>query len=480
MNESRNSVAGTMSVVAVSQAVSLVVNLALAVVLSRWLEPAGRGAFVLANLIAQTVTIVLAFGLPVSGTTFMLRRDYPVQRVFSNALTLSLARSVLSGLVVGLVWLVWSKFRALGLPVFFLVWGICAIETLYLLARGLLFSTGQVGRWALTDIGVNFMLVLLAAGSWLAGQPGAASYALLLYVAARLAGIVYALHAGRKFARFRPGFDREMFTALFRFGFRNFLSDVVWTFGPRMDMYVVGGALSTASLGIYSIATGLADRMTTVMLTIPTGLYRFQATAENDDRRVERLTLRALRLSLAAGVLMSFAMVLLARFAIPLLFGSEYSSAALPLGILTIGATLGISFHIFRGFLTGYRMKPEISAVFGLALVVACTAANVLLVPRFGIVGAAFASLAGTLAVFLPFAGYFRRASGATWTEMLVLNRDDLLVVRRAIRGLTERIAQGAGPGPRTPDPKPETLRSGPEARVPDLRLRASLPDNGV
>ena len=161
-----------MSVVAASQACSLVVNLALAVVLSRWLEPAGRGAFVLANLIAQTVTIILAFGLPVSGTTFMLRREYPVQKVFSNALTLSLARSALSGLVVGLVWLLWAKFRSLGLPVFFLVWGICALETLYLLARGLLFSTGQITRWASVDIGVNLLLVLLAAGSWLVGRPG--------------------------------------------------------------------------------------------------------------------------------------------------------------------------------------------------------------------------------------------------------------------------------------------------------------------
>jgi len=444
LSRDRGSVAGTMSVVAASQACSLVVNLALAVVLSRWLEPAGRGAFVLANLVAQTVTIILAFGLPVSGTTFMLRREYPVQKVFSNALTLALARSALSGLAVGLVWLLWAKFRSLGLPVFFLVWGICALETLYLLARGLLFSTGQMVRWASADIGVNLLLVLLAAGSWLAGRPGAVAYALLLYVATRVAGVAYALRAGRRSVRFRAEFDRPMISALLRFGFRNFLSDMVWGFGPRMDMYVVGGALSTASLGIYSIAAGMADKMTTVMLTIPTGLYRFQATAENDSRRVERLTLRALRLSLAAGVLMSLAMAMLARFAIPLLFGSEYSSAALPLGILTIGATIGISFHIFRGFLTGYKMRPEVSAVFGVALVVINTAANLLLVPRFGIGGAAGASLAGTLVVFLPFALYFRRVSGATWKEMLLLNREDVAVVRRASRDLLSRIRRVA------------------------------------
>jgi O-antigen/teichoic acid export membrane protein len=468
-----------MSVVAVSQACSLVVSLALAVVLARWLEPAGRGAFVLANLVAQTVTIILAFGLPVSGTTFMLRGEYPVQKVFSNALSLSLARSALSGLAVGLVWLFWAKFRALGLPVFFLVWGICALETLYLLARGLLFSTGQIARWAAVDIGVSLLLVLLAAGSWLAGRPGAASYALLLYVAARLTGIVYALHAGRRVVRFRLEFDRTVTSALFRFGFRNFLSDTVWTFGPRMDMYVVGGALSAASLGIYSIATGLADKMTTVMLTIPTGLYRFQATAQNENRRVERLTLRALRLSLAAGVLMSLAMALLARFAIPLLFGSEYSSAALPLGILTIGATVGISFHIFRGFLTGYRMKPEVSAVFGVALVVVSTAANLMLVPRFGIGGAAGASLAGTFVVFLPFALYFRRVSGATWSEMLLANREDVQVVRRAARDLLSRIRRGGNPKPETLNPEPETLGSESGTRVLDLEPRTSIPSHG-
>ncbi len=450
-----------MSAVGAAQVCSLGVSFLMAIVLARWLEPAGRGSFVLANLIATTVTTILAFGLPVSGTTFMLRREYPVQKVFSNTLTLALVRSAVSGAVVGLVWLIWAKFRALGLPVFLLVWAICAMETLYVLARGLLFSVGRMAQWAAADVGANLLLLMLMAGSWLVGKPGAVPYALFLYVLVRVAGIAYTLHAARRFVRFSLGYDRTVVRALLRFGSRNFLSDMVWTVGPRMDMYVVGGAMSAASLGIYSIATGLADRMTSVMTVVPTGLYRFQATSDNENRRVENLTVRALRLSLALGLVMSMGIVLVSRFAIPLFFGSEYASAALPLGILTIGATIGISFHIFRGFLTGYRMRPEVSAVFGVALVVVSTAANLLLVPRFGIAGAAGASLAATLAVFLPFALYFRRVSGATWSEMLLVNREDVQMVGQATRDLLLRIrrkmrSRAAGSPVELPNVKPQ------------------------
>jgi O-antigen/teichoic acid export membrane protein len=207
-----------------------------------------------------------------------------------------------------------------------------------------------------------------------------------------------------------------------------------------MDMYVVGGAMSAASLGIYSIATGLADRMTTVMTVVPTGLYRFQATSDNENRRVEKLTLRALRLSFALGLAISLAVVLVSRFAISLLFGKGYAMATIPLGILAVEATIGIGFYIFRGYLTGYRMKPEVSAVFGLVLVGLSTAASLILVRRLGITGAAIASLSGTVLVFLPFALYFRKTTGSSWRDMLLVTREDIGVVIAAARAVARRV----------------------------------------
>jgi O-antigen/teichoic acid export membrane protein len=430
------SVPETMGKVGLYQISSLALGFATAVTLSRWLAPAGRGDFILGTLIVQSLILLMDFGLPVSSTTFTLRRTYPVQTVFSNSLSLALFRVVAVGVAVALIWLTWPRFHALGVPALFLVWAVATSEVLMTLSRGLLFSVGLLRHWAVLDLACSAAFAVLMGLAWALRAPGSAVSALCGYCAVRAATLIWAARLVARVVRLRPAFEFDKVRALLKFGFRNLLNNLAWGLGPRIDSYVVGAFLLPADLGIYSLATGLADKMTAIMLTIPTGLFRFQATGERGTNRVEMLTARALRMALVFGVVLTTGVVLLAGTLVPMIFGKDYRPAAVPLTILSVSALVGIGFHVFRGYLVGSLMRPETSAVFGLALIVVGGGLNIVLVPRLGIVGAACASLVAGLVVFVPFLFLFARQTGIAVRQMLVPNRDDLVVFGRALRRL--------------------------------------------
>ena len=430
----RRAITRTLGAVGITQVLSLAITFVTTIVVSRWLEPTGRGAFILALLIVQTVTLLLDFGLPGTTMTFLLRREYPVQSIVCNSFTLALARICLSLITVSAVWLSWGKFHVMGRHGLLLVAGICAADLLLLLIKNVLFGEGHMRRWASLEIGVAASFMLLIGTSWVFSIGGGALYVLTLYLAVRLVGLVFAAAAIRRLVRPRLRFERPVIRAMLKFGFRNMLNNITWALGPRVDMYVVSATLPAAALGIYSVATGMADKMLSVMYTIPTGLYRFQATTDNADHRLEKLSARALRISIVLGLAMTVGVLALASLVIPFFFGSAYTPAVAPLMILSMSAVIAIGFHIFGGYITGYLMKPEIRAGFGVLLVVVNAGANLLLVPRLGIIGAALATLLSTVVVFVPFAWYFSRLTGLTIRELLLPGRQDIRTIIGSLR----------------------------------------------
>jgi O-antigen/teichoic acid export membrane protein len=435
LEETRDgNVTQTFSAVGTAQFAALAVNLGIAVVISRWLAPVGRGSFVLGTMVVQVVNMLLGLGLPVASATFLLRREHATQEVFSTSLFLTLVRIPIAGLVILGIWLFWSRFHSLGWLGLIVVWGMCAAETLYVLARNLLFSEGKMRSWMLSDITANVVLLGALGLSWLLMPKGTAVWALALCLVARLLSIGLAQRGVRLSVRLKPAWTGRMTRALMGFGLRGYLNNVVWEAGPRIGAYAVGTMLPIASLGVYSIATGLSEKVQGLLFAVPTALYRFQATAANAGRRVEYLTARALRVSLFAGLGMTLLASLSAPILIPLLFGRAFAAAVGPLVVLTLSVVLGISFHIFMGYIVGHRMRPEVSAGFGALLTAISVIANVLLVPRLGMNGAAIASLTATVVVFIPYLAYFVRLTGLTPKELLLLSRSDWELIGRRVK----------------------------------------------
>ena len=106
---------------------------------------------------------------------------------------------------------------------------------------------------------------------------------------------------------------------------------------------------------------------------------------------------------------------LAAPFLVPLLFGDDFSDAAIFLALLLPGIVAYAPVTILVVYLSVRRGRPRLSLAVSVVAMVLTTAAALVLIPRYGGAGAAVASTIGYAAGGLLAWVFFGRVAGLGW-----------------------------------------------------------------
>jgi lipopolysaccharide/colanic/teichoic acid biosynthesis glycosyltransferase len=173
------------------------------------------------------------------------------------------------------------------------------------------------------------------------------------------------------------------------FGGRGQLGNMLWLMNLRFDFILLGALAGPAVLGIYAVASKVAELMRLVPTAINYVLYsRFarlpaaQATAE-----ARQLLPRAVALTLA---LMPF--VATAAFVgLPIVYGDAFHAAVAPAEIIIIGLSVEGAAAVSSAYLIG-RGRPGLNSVgMGVGATITVTL-DAILIPRYGALGGAVTS----------------------------------------------------------------------------------------
>jgi O-antigen/teichoic acid export membrane protein len=135
--------------------------------------------------------------------------------------------------------------------------------------------------------------------------------------------------------------------------------------------------------------------------------------AEAATRQARRLILPAALVTMLGAA----PFVLLAGPVIGLLYGDKFHSAVLPAQVLVLGMVLGGAAGVASGYLYG-RGRPGLNSwAFALGLAVTVLL-DVLLIPRYGVTGAACASTTAYLLTDAALVVVLRRAGRSTADEL--------------------------------------------------------------
>jgi O-antigen/teichoic acid export membrane protein len=205
----------------------------------------------------------------------------------------------------------------------------------------------------------------------------------------------------------------------------------------RIDQYLIAFLLgSPAQVAFYAIGVNLVS----LLLKIPdaTGTVLFPRLAASEQRDAHAATVRVCRNTIFLTALGVMALAVVAPVAIPILYGHRFDRAIRPMLILLPGALMMALYQILtRSFTSHARQEINIMA----ALIALClnVGLNLLLIPRFGIEGAALANglSYGTAALILL--AVFVRQSGHTVRETLIVGPGDLRDLSAAARRLMRR-----------------------------------------
>ena len=161
----------------------------------------------------------------------------------------------------------------------------------------------------------------------------------------------------------------------------------------KVDQIMVGQILGDAELGIYSVAVHLAE----LWYFIPTALYSSflpvltKYAKENEEQFYKKLQLFA-DIIMSIGYAAVLGILLFGRIGIATLYGESFSSAGDILvvyiwsGLLTCITYVGQVYFIIRNNTVFIMMMNMIGALLNFIL-------NVILIRRFGAIGAAFATV---------------------------------------------------------------------------------------
>jgi O-antigen/teichoic acid export membrane protein len=210
---------------------------------------------------------------------------------------------------------------------------------------------------------------------------------------------------------------------MLKFGGKTYAQNMAAHMHYRADIYLIAAFLNHAEIAFYSIGAGLAERC--LMIPDAMGVVLYPHLTSSSDQQGAQLTARACRNTLLLGVLTAGPICLFGYPLISVMYGQAYLPAIAPMYILMAGVVfIGLT-RILMRYLTSINAH-EHNAYIVAASAVANICLNLILIPRYGIVGAAFSSLCtysiqGMWAIWL-----FTRFTGLSVRDVVLVTPADL------------------------------------------------------
>lgn len=176
-----------------------------------------------------------------------------------------------------------------------------------------------------------------------------------------------------------------------RFGIRGAGATLMFELNSRLDIWILGAAVSDSDVGIYSMAASLAEGVSQLGVALQVNVNPTIAAdlALHRPGEVEALARRTRRWFVPAMIAICGLGALLFPFVIPLLTGDpSFSAGAVPFALLMAGLAIATPWLPFnQALLMGG--KPGWHTIYIALIVTANVVLNVALIPYLGLEGAA-------------------------------------------------------------------------------------------
>jgi O-antigen/teichoic acid export membrane protein len=370
------------------------------IIIARSLGVTARGRWAVISSLAVTVGTIGGAGLPIATAYAAARLRGAARRELVQS---ALVATVVCGCLSALVYLILGTVLQLPAPTAAVVVGaaIPAATIAYAVTHQLTLTVGSMRWFAVIQL-ANALVTLVAVGL-LALTFGLTVLAVVIISAGGSAvGAVVSLVALRRSAVLgtRPWVKRPVAIAA---ALRPYLLYALMTFATlsltqivqRVDVLLIGGYRGPHAAGLYAVAVQVTDLMLVVPAALGLAMFRRGANSAPTHYKDARILLR---LTGAIAVIGALVALVLGGWIIPLVFGSAYRGSVDPFRLLLPG-TIAFSLQsVLSQYLAG-RGRPRIVLIAWITGAVLGLVADLIVIPAYGITGAAVVSSASYVIV---------------------------------------------------------------------------------
>jgi O-antigen/teichoic acid export membrane protein len=414
---------------------ALPLSFVITVITSRYLLPEGRGAFALGLLTVTLGSTLLSIGTAV--TRELGRKEESIESIVRRGLVLSVVLGSIGavallplGLATGSEGYRAAELLVLGLPLLLVRQTIGG--SLIALGRLRLFNVLLFLDPAALLAGLLVLVVVFDFG--LAGAVAAWFAATALTTAIAL-GWTRDLWLSRA----RHATQSARTRAILSLGLKAGIVNLVALINYRVEFFLLEAWHDLGAVGVYSVSISLAELLWLLSASVTTVVV---APAINlDEERAVGVVAQTVRHTLILTTAFGIGLAAIAPLAVPLVYGSEFSGAVVPLLILIPGVIAYAPASVLSAYFSmrhGRMRYPMIVA--GTSAVVNALLCLVLVHPL-GATGAALASTGGYVIGSALLLAMFLRAGG-TGPGTVVPRGADVLAYRDLAFSLRSRVVR--------------------------------------
>lgn len=418
----------------------------LRVLVTRALGADGLGSYTLFLLTVSITAALLGLGLNVSTIYHIGKRTFSLRDILSHSQSVVLASLVASGMLVGITALTFGgRLDREGIPYWLFLLAVPLFVNFNIItailqgasrfrAMNLVILLRPLGMVALLAVGmavggldVREVLVFWTVSSFLTMAAG------LTLVGLRHLHLPTALRPRWSVLKEQVGF-----------GMQGQIGNLLQLLNYRLDSFLVLAFVNAAGVGLYAVGVAVSESVWFAANAVAVVLLPRLTHAEAED--AARLTPVVCRNTLLVSVAAATAVGVLSPVLVEAIFGGEFGPSVtavywlLP-GTVALAGTKILASYVFS------QGKPIVNSYITLAILAVTVVFDLVLIPPFGVSGAAAASsIAYSMSLVLSLAAY-SRMSGQSALEAVLVRGSDLRMYLDAARSLRARYAVLSGAG---------------------------------
>ena len=399
------------------------------IILARVLGPSDRGTYALIILIPSILGLVGTVGIEISNVYYTAQKKYKLSDIISN----SLISSIGTGLsIILLFWLISTTnafqdfLKANNINPLYLWLAVCTVPIgfLYKFFHTILLGREEIVKYNGTGIFQSILQLGLIATFLIVLGYGLFG-AVLSYILTAMGVVLVVLILVNQLERISFSVNRILLREFVRYGVKGYLGNIIQFLNYRIDMFLVAYFLDVTAVGYYAIAVIMAEKLWIVPQSMATVL--FPRVSGIEEAQANKLTPKISRHSFFIVFIMSIVILIFAKPFISFLFGPSFLPSIKPLIILLPSIVAFSLVKVLASDLAG-RGKPEFNTLASCVSLAVNIPLNLLLIPRFGIAGAAFATTVAYILATLVTIVAFTHVSKVAWTDTLFIKADDFKI----------------------------------------------------
>lgn len=417
------------------QILSLILILLSNILIARLLGPEGKGVMSLLVNFPVLIIMISLLGLDEATVYFLGSRKYEYSEILGWAILNTSIVSIISIslLVILRNWLVTSVIKNISIE--FLMIATCYIpfQILFQYQCAILLGKKDIFGYNLLTVLRNFLLLLAQLILIIKyGLPGGVYSILLGFALSTFAGILLIKKFGKPILPKQLDYEKKSLS----YGLRSVLGLIFHYLTRRLDLFIVNFFLNTSQVGFYSIALMFSElpwyipqAFSTVLFPVVSGMKKNEA---------HRFTALISRNTIFITLIACLLLATIAKPVINIFFTAKFYPALVPFYI-NLPRTIALSItRVLGGNFQGTG-KPEYGTVMAFVSFIITVILDLILIPRFGIVGAAITTtianwLSAGLGLYI-----FTKSSKIKLSEMLLVRWNEI----KNYRQIAQRIRKG-------------------------------------